>query len=153
MKEESDILKQRERKTEFIACTEAFNTKAKKGIAMLLEKGFIASDSEENIAKFLFDKNGRMNKKTIGEYIANPKNISLLKKFIDLFDFKNLRIDEAIRILLTKFRLPGESQQIERIVETFSTKYVESQEYDPSKSGQDIEGDYSTCLLYTSRCV
>lgn len=144
MKEESDILKQRERKTEFIACTEAFNTKAKKGIAMLLEKGFIASDSEENIAKFLFDKNGRMNKKTIGEYIANPKNISLLKKFIDLFDFKNLRIDEAIRILLTKFRLPGESQQIERIVETFSTKYVESQEYDPSKSGQDIEGDYST---------
>lgn len=58
------------------------------------------------------------------------KKTSLLKEFIDLFDFKGLRVDEAIRILLTKFRLPGEAQQIERIVEAFSSKYSADQSND-----------------------
>ncbi|KAM3160202.1 ARF guanine-nucleotide exchange factor 2 [Lachancea thermotolerans] len=137
-------LKERAKKTEFIKCTESFNEKPKKGIPLLIEHKFIESDSETDIAKFLFEKNGRLNKKSIGEHLANPDNISLLKKFVNLFDFKGLRIDEALRIMLTKFRLPGESQQIERIVETFSAKYVESQEYDPEKAGLDIENDYST---------
>ena len=120
---EIDILKQRDRKTEFILCVETFNEKAKKGIQMLIEKGFIDSDSNRDVASFLFLNNGRLNKKTIGLLLCDPKKISLLKEFIDLFDFKGLRVDEAIRILLTKFRLPGESQQIERIVEAFSAKY------------------------------
>ncbi|CUS20956.1 LAQU0S02e02234g1_1 [Lachancea quebecensis] len=137
-------LEERAKKTEFIKCTEAFNEKPKKGIPLLIEHRFIESDSEADIAKFLFEKNGRLNKKSIGEHLANPDKISLLKKFVGLFDFKGLRIDEALRIMLTKFRLPGESQQIERIVETFSAKYVESQEYDPEKAGLEIENDYST---------
>lgn len=79
---------------------------------MLIEKGFIDSDSNRDIASFLFLNNGRLNKKTIGLLLCDPKKTSLLKEFIDLFDFKGLRVDEAIRILLTKFRLPGESQQL-----------------------------------------
>nr|CAI6600872.1 AAC_HP1_G0030840.mRNA.1.CDS.1 [Saccharomyces cerevisiae] len=127
---EIDILKQRDRKTEFILCVETFNEKAKKGIQMLIEKGFIDSDSNRDIASFLFLNNGRLNKKTIGLLLCDPKKTSLLKEFIDLFDFKGLRVDEAIRILLTKFRLPGESQQIERIVEAFSSKYSADQSND-----------------------
>ncbi|CAI4034435.1 hypothetical protein SMKI_10G2260 [Saccharomyces mikatae IFO 1815] len=124
---EIEILKQRNRKTEFILCVETFNEKAKKGISMLIKKGFIESDSDRAIASFLFLNNGRLNKKTIGLLLCDPGKISLLKKFIDLFDFKGLRVDEAIRILLTKFRLPGESQQIERIIEAFSAKYSTDQ--------------------------
>ncbi|SCU99179.1 LADA_0H18052g1_1 [Lachancea dasiensis] len=139
-----EALEERKKKTEFIMCTDSFNEKPKKGIARLIEKGFISSNSEDDIAKFLFERNGRLNKKAIGEHLASPDNLSLLKKFVSLFDFKGLRIDEAIRIMLTKFRLPGESQQIERIVETFSATYVDDQEYVPEKAGQDIENDYST---------
>ncbi|AEY96928.1 FAEL061Wp [Eremothecium gossypii FDAG1] len=139
-----DILVQRERKNEFIRCVEEFNKKPKVGIPLLIEKNFIKSEDESDIASFLFENNTRLNKKTVGEYLASPDKVSLLRKFIDLFDFENLRVDEALRILLTKFRLPGESQQIERIVEAFSAKYVSSQHYDESKAGKDIEGDYST---------
>ena len=130
---ENPILKQRERKTEFIKCATAFNEKAKKGIPLLIEKGFIPSDSDKDIAAFLFENNSLINKKTIGLLLCDPKRTPLLQEFISLFDFKDLRVDEAIRILLTKFRLPGESQQIERIVEAFSKGYVASQKYDPSK--------------------
>lgn len=140
----TEALKERAQKTEFIRCTDGFNEKPKKGISMLIDNGFIKSDSEDDIAQFLYENNGRLNKKAIGEYVAHPDNTSLLVKFVGLFDFKGLRVDEALRIMLTKFRLPGESQQIERIVEVFSAKYVESQEYDPEKADQDIENDYST---------
>ncbi|CAI4044989.1 hypothetical protein SUVZ_10G2180 [Saccharomyces uvarum] len=125
-----ETLRQRDRKTEFIMCVESFNEKAKKGVPMLIEKGFIESDSDGDVASFLFLNNGRLNKKTIGLLLCDPKKTSLLKKFIDLFDFKGLRVDEAIRILLTKFRLPGESQQIERIIEAFSSKYSGDQNID-----------------------
>lgn len=135
------LLQQRELKTEFIKCAEAFNKKPKNGIPLLVEKGFIKSNSEKDIAAFLFENNSRFNKKTIGLYLCDPKKTELLQEFIDYFDFKGLRVDEAIRILLTKFRLPGESQQIERIVEAFSKKYVSDQKYDPAllKTDEDEE--------------
>ena len=39
------------------------------------------------------------------------------------FDFTDLRLDEALRILLNSFRLPGEAPLIERIVTEFADKY------------------------------
>ena len=44
------------------------------------------------------------------------------------FDFSGLRVDEALRLLLNSFRLPGESALIERIVNVFSEKYMEAAE-------------------------
>lgn len=134
-----DLLKQRELKTEFIRCAEAFNKKPKNGVPMLIEKNFIRSDKDRDIAEFLFENNSRLNKKTLGLYLCDPKKTGLLQEFIDFFDFKGLRVDEAIRVLLTKFRLPGESQQIERIVEAFSKKYVADQNYNPEKLTVDEE--------------
>lgn len=123
----NEILRQRERKNEFINCANEFNVKPKRGIPLLIEKKFIENNTDNAIAKFLFENNGRMNKKTIGLLLCDPKRTTLLKEFINLFNFKGLRVDEAIRVLLTKFRLPGESQQIERIIEAFSIAYAESQ--------------------------
>lgn len=76
--------------------------------------------------------------------LCHPDKVSLLNEYIRLFDFSGLRVDEAIRILLTKFRLPGESQQIERIIEAFSSAYCENQDYDPSKISDNAEDDIST---------
>lgn len=129
LSQNNEVLKQRERKTEFIKCSKIFNEKPKKGIPLLVEKGFIKSESNEDVAGFLFTNNNLMNKKTIGLLLCDPDRTDLLNSFITLFDFKGLRVDEAIRVLLTKFRLPGESQQIERIVEAFSSQYVKCQNY------------------------
>ena len=123
-----NLIKNRNHKTAFIKCTEILNENPKKGIQALQENGFIKEASDINeVAKFFFSKSGRLNKKLLGEYLAKPSNTELLKKFIDLFDFAGLRVDEAIRLLLKAFRLPGESQQIERIVELFAEKYVSGQ--------------------------
>ena len=100
--------------------------------------GFIKDGNDlKEIANFFFSKSGRLNKKVLGEFLAKPSNSELFGHFIDLFDFHDMRVDEALRVLLKTFRLPGESQQIERVVERFAERYVECQGQDhinPDKS-------------------
>lgn len=119
------LIVDKEKKTSFVKATDIFNESPKKGIAALCDKGFIKdpSDSKE-LAEFIFHKSTRLNKKMLGEYLAKPSNIELLKHFMSLFEFDGLRVDEALRLMLKAFRLPGESQQIERIVELFAEAYV-----------------------------
>jgi Sec7-like guanine-nucleotide exchange factor len=45
-------------------------------------------------------------------------------------DFRGLPLDEAMRVMLKKFMLPGESQVVERIIETFGITYFEQNKED-----------------------
>jgi hypothetical protein len=42
------------------------------------------------------------------------------------FDFAQLTFDVAIRVFLESFRLPGEAQKIDRIMEAFASQYFQS---------------------------
>lgn len=120
-----NFIKDKDMKTSFIKCTDTFNVKPKEGVKQLAEKGFIKDASNTDlVALFFFERSGRLNKKTLGEYIARPENVEILKAFINRFDFSGLRPDEALRMLLKAFRLPGEAQQIDRVVECFADRYV-----------------------------
>ena len=125
-----------------------FNAKPKTGIAFLEENKLIYSDPNEPRAHSLaaFLKNcTSLDKRLLGDYISKPDNIDLLKAFVGLFDFNKVRIlkwlpspnhinhvspqksvADAMRELLETFRLPGESQQINRITETFAEAYFAS---------------------------
>lgn len=126
---QSTILKERSRKTEFIDCTKIFNKKPRDGIKMLIERKFIHKNDAKEIAKFLFENDRRLNKKQLGLLLCKPDEMKLLNEFMSMFNFNSFRVDEALRVMLTKFRLPGESQQIERIIEAFSKRYVDCQHY------------------------
>ncbi|KAL8062526.1 hypothetical protein ABFX02_02G153100 [Erythranthe guttata] len=43
--------------------------------------------------------------------------------YVDSFDFQGKEFDEAIRVFLQGFRLPGEAQKIDRIMEKFAERY------------------------------
>ncbi len=134
----SKYLLNKEKKYSFINCANKFNESAKAGIKLLEKRGFISSSEDPVIvADFLFKRSGRLNKKVLGEYLAKPANITILFEFMKLFNFKGLRLDEALRILLRSFRLPGESQQIERIVETFAERYIECQQREEKTSEEE----------------
>lgn len=135
-----ELISKRYQKTSFVNCTDILNENPKEGIKALVEKGFLkdANDLKE-LAEFFLTKSVRLNKKVLGEFLAKPKNAPLLKELINLFDFDDLRVDEALRILLKTFRLPGESQQIERIVELFAEKYVSCQRDEPKEGEQSEE--------------
>lgn len=134
------LIDDKDHKMAFVKCTELLNENPKEGLKLLKDKGFIKNlEDQREIAGFFFSKSGRLNKKVLGEFLAKPSNIELLTNFISFFEFGGLRVDEALRILLKGFRLPGESQQIERIVETFAERYVECQVEEDKKT--EIESE------------
>lgn len=45
--------------------------------------------------------------------------------YVDAFDFAGSTIVQALRTILDKFRLPGEAQKIDRIMEKFASRYCE----------------------------
>jgi brefeldin A-resistance guanine nucleotide exchange factor 1 len=121
-----ELLKLRERRTRkkiIVKGIARFNEEPKAGIAYLVAHGIISSpDDHIQVAQFLKGTT-RVSKKVLGDFLSKKANEGLLKAFIGLFDFQHKRLDEALRELLSTFRLPGESQLIERIVEAFTEKF------------------------------
>ncbi|XP_057531802.1 brefeldin A-inhibited guanine nucleotide-exchange protein 2 [Amaranthus tricolor] len=100
-----------------------FNRKPKKGIEFLISANKVGSSPEE-IATFLKNASD-LNKTLIGDYLGEREDMSLkvMHAYIDSFDFQGMELDEAIRIFLQGFRLPGEAQKIDRIMEKFAERY------------------------------
>jgi IQ motif and SEC7 domain-containing protein len=62
----------------------------------------------------------------IGEYLGNlqkPFNMMVLQYFVDEMDLSGLPVDIALRRFQSYFRMPGEAQKIERLMEVFSNRY------------------------------
>ncbi|KAI1382440.1 hypothetical protein F4677DRAFT_401922 [Hypoxylon crocopeplum] len=127
--DQATLREERRRKKMIIKGATKFNEKPKEGLGYLKEQGIITSDPV-SIAKFL-RSTSRVSKAVLGEFLSKKGNDEYLEAFLDLFDFSGKRVDEAVRLLLESFRLPGESALIERIVTTFAKKYF-------ATSGSDV---------------
>ena len=102
-----------------------FNMDPKKGIEFLILHGSIKETPEE-VAQFLYKEEG-LNKTAIGDYLGekNDFNEAVLKAFVELHDFTDLILVQALRQFLWSFRLPGEAQKIDRMMETFAQRYCQ----------------------------
>ncbi|CAM9208119.1 unnamed protein product, partial [Hapterophycus canaliculatus] len=102
-----------------------FNMNPKEGIGYLIENGLIA-DTPESICDFLSNAEG-LSKRRLGEYFGrnNPKAQEVLRLFLKKLDYKNTSLDEALRSMVVRFRLPGEAQQVDRILESLAARYHE----------------------------
>ncbi|KAI6079443.1 Cytohesin-4 [Aix galericulata] len=100
-----------------------FNMDPEKGIQYLIEQQLLSSDLQE-IAKFLHKGEG-LNKTAIGDYLGgrDPTNIQILQAFVACHQFANLNLVQALRQFLWSFRLPGEAQKIDRMMEAFANWY------------------------------
>uniref|UniRef100_A0A8C7UA00 Golgi-specific brefeldin A-resistance guanine nucleotide exchange factor 1 n=1 Tax=Oncorhynchus mykiss TaxID=8022 RepID=A0A8C7UA00_ONCMY len=115
-----ELLDIRNKKKLLNSGTEQFNQKPKKGIQFLQEKGLLSSPMDNNEVAQWLRENPRLDKKQIGEFISDRKYMELLDSFVNTFTFRGLRIDEALRLYLEAFRLPGEAPVIHRLLETFT---------------------------------
>ncbi|XP_065578705.1 cytohesin-1-like isoform X2 [Artemia franciscana] len=102
-----------------------FNMDPKKGIEYLVEHGLI-QHTPDAVAAFLHGGEG-LNKTAIGDYLGekHPFNESVLKSFVHLHDFTDLILVQALRQFLWSFRLPGEAQKIDRMMESFAQRYCQ----------------------------
>lgn len=102
-----------------------FNMDPKKGIEYLIDHGLLTNTPEE-VAQFLYKGEG-LNKTAIGDYLGerNEFNMAVLKAFVGLHEFSDMILVQALRQFLWSFRLPGEAQKIDRMMECFAERYCE----------------------------
>lgn len=114
-----------------------FNEKPKSAILYMLDAGLISSTvTPLEMAKFL--RNGLvvgLDKRSVGEFLGQAgkskselpfesvefhKNV--LEQYCGLFSFEGQSILDGLRMFLATFRLPGEAQQIDRILQAFADR-------------------------------
>jgi len=105
-----------------------FNLSPKKGLSYLFELGHVEK-SPVGVAAFLRTYQDRLDKTTVGEYLGREREyeggfcLKVLHEYVEMMDFEGMAFDIAIRHFLSGFRLPGEAQKIDRLMEKFAERY------------------------------
>ncbi|XP_058860158.1 brefeldin A-inhibited guanine nucleotide-exchange protein 2-like [Acipenser ruthenus] len=104
---------------------ELFNKKPKRGVQYLQEQGMLGV-TPEDIAQFLHQEE-RLDTTQVGEFLGeNIKfNKEVMYSYVDQLDFCGKDFVSALRMFLEGFRLPGEAQKIDRLMEKFAARYLE----------------------------
>uniref|UniRef100_A0AAX7VEG5 Cytohesin-2 n=1 Tax=Astatotilapia calliptera TaxID=8154 RepID=A0AAX7VEG5_ASTCA len=99
-----------------------FNMDPKKGIAFLVENELLRH-TPEDIAQFLYKGEG-LNKTAIGDYLGERcMALTFLLSLISCFFNQPCITDLYDLQFLWSFRLPGEAQKIDRMMEAFAQRY------------------------------
>lgn len=119
-----------------------FTLSLKSGLLYFIENGFVNLDAKE-VALFLLVNKDKLDKTQIGEVLGKEPDsafvkdegvdaeqggkgffVRILHHYVDALEFTDLLFDDAIRLYLSGFRLPGEAQKIDRIMEKFAEFYT-----------------------------
>ena len=138
------------RKQKLRQCINLFNTKPNKGVKLLIECKFI---DETPLSCALFLKNNELDKAAMGNFLGevDPYNVRCMHAFIDCIDFKSMNFVAALRYMLQAFRLPGEAQKIDRIMEKFADRYCETNPGIFAKADTAYTLAYSVIMLNTDQ--
>jgi brefeldin A-resistance guanine nucleotide exchange factor 1 len=113
------------RKDRICECLEIFKEKPVKGIAMLLTLKMDDSLSDERYVAHFLRYCVYVPRDVVGTYISINDTFAakVRKEFVLTFDFSNRSIDSALRQFLEIVRLPKEAQQIDRLIQSFSSHF------------------------------
>ncbi|KAM7479529.1 hypothetical protein LguiA_027742 [Lonicera macranthoides] len=126
-----------------------FNRKPSKGIDFLVSSKKIGG-TPEAVASFLKKASG-LNESMIGDYLGERDEFPLkvMHAYVDSFNFEKMDFGEAIRFFLRGFRLPGEAQKIDRIMEKFAERFCKCNPSSFSSAETAYVLAYSVIMLNT----
>ena len=130
------LMEEVEQKRRFRVGLNLFNTIPDVGIDYLVKQAVIEL-SPLSVAKFLF-KNPSLAKAKTGEYLGQFESafcMKVLSLFVQEFDFAGLRIDKAIRKLLTFIKIPSSPDRVEKIMAAFVKRFVKCNPAQAGKAG------------------
>ncbi|KAK4436076.1 Brefeldin A-inhibited guanine nucleotide-exchange protein 5, partial [Sesamum alatum] len=110
----SSFEKLKAHKSTIEAVVTEFNRQPGKGIKHLISSGLVEK-TPAAVAQFL------RNTPNLDKHEEFP--LAVMHAFVDSMDFSGMKFDNAIREFLKGFRLPGEAQKIDRIMEKFAERY------------------------------
>ncbi|RDY07326.1 Brefeldin A-inhibited guanine nucleotide-exchange protein 5, partial [Mucuna pruriens] len=119
----SDFEKAKAHKSTLEAAIAEFNRKPMKGLEYLISNKLV-ENTPASVAQFL-KNTPNLDKATIGDYLGQHEEfpLAVMHAYVDSMKFSRMKFDTAIREFLKGFRLPGEAQKIDRIMEKFAERY------------------------------
>jgi len=132
-----------------------FNISPKNGIKYLIQSGYIPSTPEQTmvqeIVNFIKNTPG-LEKSKIGEYFGEDIDIpkKVMHSYIESLNFKKMPFVAGMRYLVAEFRLPGESQKIDRILMKFGQKYYQDNPTLFVSANAPYELSYAVMILQTT---
>ena len=146
-----ELMERRNLKALHSKAAQVFNNKPKEVEQFLVDNGLLDREhTRADLAKQIRLING-VNKRKLGEWLAKPGNEDICRAFIQDLDFRNKRIDDALRLMLATFRLPGESQEINRVMEAFAPVLYEQSPGDFASVDSAYIMAYSVIMLNTDQ--
>ena len=144
-----------------------FTLSLKSGLNFFIDNGFMKLDAHDT-ARFLHENSETLDKTQIGEVLGKEPDAAFVKDeeadiesggkgfflrvlhhYVDRMDFTGLLFDDGIRLFLSGFRLPGEAQKIDRIMEKFAECFTrQNPDVFPSADTAFILG-FSVIMLNT----
>ena len=144
--EETALLHSKQHKQKLLLAAQHFNKEGKSSFSYLQSLALLPSPVTADSIVHFFRETPGLNRQRIGEYLGGhePMQLAVLQRFVETFSFDQIKgraaaavggdgvqaagstevgIDDALRAFLDCFLLPGESQQIGRIMEAFSEAF------------------------------
>lgn len=140
-------------KRQLMTGADHFNRGPKKGLEYLQSTNLLPEKLDaQSVACFLRYSVG-LDKNLVGEFLGNHEEfyVQVLNEFAQTFDFEGMSMDTALRIFLETFRLPGEAQKIQRVLEAFSARYYEQSPHILANKDAALLLSYSLILLNTDQ--
>jgi golgi-specific brefeldin A-resistance guanine nucleotide exchange factor 1 len=147
LEEDESLQQQKKRKILMKRAAEKFNTDSKGWMKFALEAGLVSprvvaeddglgqitvktAASPGSVAKFLLHTPG-LDKSMVGDYLSEPTDKSgysgfVLREYTSLFNFSGMSFVEGMRVFLESFRLPGEAQKIDRLMECWARHWFDA---------------------------
>ncbi|KAH9254205.1 hypothetical protein BASA81_007794 [Batrachochytrium salamandrivorans] len=117
--EEEAWIRKHSHKRQLVQCANSFNSRAPDWVDFSRELGY------DDVDQFLFSASNLLDKQVLGDYLSD--NIPVLQRYLaNHFDMRGKRVDEALREVLSCFRIPGEAQKIDRVVESIASRYFDT---------------------------
>ncbi|KAJ4959517.1 hypothetical protein NE237_026628 [Protea cynaroides] len=136
-----------------MASADHFNRDQKKGLEFLQGMHLLPDKLDpSSVACFLRYTPG-LDKNVVGDLLGSHDEfwVQVLHEFARTFDFQDLNLDIALRLFLESFRLPGESQKIQRVLEAFSERYYEQSPQILANKDAALLLSYSIIMLNTDQ--
>ncbi|KAL6547063.1 hypothetical protein OROMI_022784 [Orobanche minor] len=130
-----------------------FNRDPKKGLEFLQGTHLLPEKLDPQSVACFFRYTAGLDKNLVGDFLGNHDEfcVQVLHEFAGTFDFQDMNLDTALRLFLETFRLPGESQKIQRVLEAFSGRYYEQSPQILANKDAALLLSYSLIMLNTDQ--
>ncbi|KMZ60859.1 SEC7-like guanine nucleotide exchange family protein [Zostera marina] len=130
-----------------------FNRDPKKGLEFLQGTHLLPDKLDPQSVACFFRYTSGLDKNLVGDFLGNHDEfcVQVLHEFAGTFDFQDMSLDTSLRLFLETFRLPGESQKIQRVLEAFSERYYDQSPHILANMDAALVLSYSLIMLNTDQ--